>query len=121
MTTRVEPDADGPLAPPRRNGELVFESPWETRAFGLAVSLAEAGIYDWDELRSRLMDEIEAWEHDHGETASGPARTPAEGWSYYERFLASFERLLVEKGVLTHGEIEGRTEEFASGAREEVY
>ena len=33
---RVEPDAHGPLAPPRRNGELVFEAPWETRAFGLA-------------------------------------------------------------------------------------
>ena len=29
--------------PPRANGELVFEAPWESRAFGVAVALHESG------------------------------------------------------------------------------
>ena len=32
-------EIDGPAAPPRDNGELVFAEPWESRAFGLAVTL----------------------------------------------------------------------------------
>lgn len=30
----------GAAALPRRNGELVFEAPWQGRAFGLALALA---------------------------------------------------------------------------------
>ena len=29
---------DGVAALPRKNGELVFEAPWQGRAFGLAVT-----------------------------------------------------------------------------------
>ena len=32
---------DGTEALPRKNGELVFQAPWEGRAFGLAVVLNE--------------------------------------------------------------------------------
>ena len=37
VVTAVLPelDVDGPAAPPRSNGELVFAEPWEGRAFGL--------------------------------------------------------------------------------------
>ena len=31
-------DLAGPAAPPRDNGELVFAQPWESRAFGMAVT-----------------------------------------------------------------------------------
>ena len=34
-------EAEGPAAPPRANGELVFEAPWESRAFGIAIALVE--------------------------------------------------------------------------------
>ena len=37
-------DIEGPAAPPRSNGELVFAEPWESRAFGMAVTLYEAGV-----------------------------------------------------------------------------
>ena len=37
------PTWTAPAAPPRRNGELVFEVPWESRAFGVALALCEAG------------------------------------------------------------------------------
>ncbi|MDT7620396.1 MAG: hypothetical protein QOF99_1297, partial [Pseudonocardiales bacterium] len=40
-------ESDGPGAPPRSNGELVFAEPWESRAFGMAVTLFDAGAFRW--------------------------------------------------------------------------
>jgi len=40
---------------------------------------------------------------------------------YYERWLASFERLLAEKGMLEAEELDDRTEAFEFGERDEVY
>ena len=41
-------DMDAQIALPRQNGELVFQTPWEARAFGMAVALDENGAYgDW--------------------------------------------------------------------------
>ena len=105
---RVE-DLGDDLAVPRKNGELVFEAPWEGRAFGMAVALGEARLYEWEEFRQGLIAEI----------ADSEAR--GEGAHYYEQWLAAFERLLVEKGLLRPDEIEQRTGEFASGERDEVY
>lgn len=51
---------DGPAAPPRANGELVFEAPWQGRVFGLAVGLVERLDLDWDQFRQRLIAAIEA-------------------------------------------------------------
>ncbi len=78
---------------PRRNGELVFEEPWQSRAFGVAVALAESGRCDWEAFRSRLIAEI--GEHDEG-----------EAWDYYARWLAALERLLLEEGLVTGAELE---------------
>ena len=33
----------GAIAMPRSNGELVFDAPWQSRAFGMAVGLSRAG------------------------------------------------------------------------------
>src|SRR5919197_6696815 len=94
---------DEQVALPRKNGELVFEAPWEARAFGLAVALTEQRRYTWDEFRSRLEAEL----------GTGPEDgTPSD---YYQRWLASFERILVEKGLLGRDEIETRTAELAEG------
>ena len=38
----AELDRDGPAAPPRRNGELVFAAPWERRLFGVTMALTSA-------------------------------------------------------------------------------
>src|SRR5207302_9267381 len=59
--TRVAPEIanlEGPSALPRKNGELVFEAPWEGRAFGIAVALSERGTYGWDEFRERLVERL---------------------------------------------------------------
>jgi len=48
-------DIDGLAAPPRANGELVFAEPWESRAFGMAVTLSEAGVFRWAEFQAALI------------------------------------------------------------------
>jgi nitrile hydratase accessory protein len=92
MTERIFASAGAAEAPPRMNGELVFDEPWESRAFGIAVALHDAGTVDFEELRSRLIQEIESWESRHG---------PGDGdYRYYERWLRALERTLLALGVV---------------------
>ena len=51
-------ELDGPAAPPRRNGEIVFAAPWQSRIFGLTMALHAAGTFTWDEFRARLIAAI---------------------------------------------------------------
>jgi hypothetical protein len=64
-------DQDGPAAPPRHNGELVFEAPWQARAFGLAIALLEGHGLGWDAFRRHLVAAI-------GQQPEAP---------YYEQFV----------------------------------
>ena len=96
---------EGDAALPRQNGELVFNEPWEGRAFGIAVALNEQAVYPWRAFRDALVDRIAA-----DEAAAVPT-------SYYERWLASLERLLLERGIITEAEIGTRIAEYASGER----
>jgi nitrile hydratase accessory protein len=98
---------EGPSALPRKNGELVFEAPWEGRAFGMAVVLSDQHLYQWDEFRSHLIDEI---------TRAGAAKA---GTTYYERWLAALEALLTARAVITRGELDVRAAEYLSGRRED--
>ena len=84
-------DVEGPAAPPRANGELIFAEPWESRAFGMAVTLADAGVFTWDEFRDALVARIAAWEAD-------PA--PGEDFHYYRCWLGALEDRLVAAGTL---------------------
>ena len=49
---------DGDAMLPSKNGELVFEAPWEGRAFGIAVAMNGDGLYEWGEFRDHLVGEI---------------------------------------------------------------
>jgi nitrile hydratase accessory protein len=97
-------DIEGPAAPPRSNGELVFSEPWESRAFGMAVSLSEAGAFTWPEFRAALIARIEAWE-----TAS----TGDEPWSYYRLWLAALEDVLAGLCAVSAEEIAARARALA--------
>ena len=79
---------------PRSSGELVFHDPWERRVFAMAVSLCDQGYYQWDEFRDHLIAEIAA-----AEKAAGPNAGPTPPPSYYESWLAAFEKLLAKKGL----------------------
>ena len=95
-------DLDGPAAPPRRNGELVFAEPWESRVFGLTMALHEAGLFVWDEFRSRLIDAIRSDE------------TTGESLPYWQAWRRAFESLLTAKGVCASSDLDARTRALAS-------
>jgi len=96
-------------AVPRRNGELVFDEPWQGRVFGMAVALSEQGQLPWEEFRQALIAEIAA-----GEARGGEFR-------YYHAWLAAFERVLAERGAVRPDELEETTFQFEFGERDEVY
>jgi len=95
---------DEKAALPRKNGELVFQAPWEGRAFGIAVLLNEKGAYEWNAFRDRLVAEI---------AAGGP--------DYYASWLTALESLLIGEGVVTPEQIERRASEYRSLERDPVF
>jgi nitrile hydratase accessory protein len=97
-------DIEGTAAPPRSNGELVFAEPWESRAFGMAVSLYQAGAFTWPEFQAALIARIEGWE-------TAPARD--EPWNYYRLWLAALEDVLVGLGAVSAGEVAARAQALA--------
>ena len=106
---RVVAAMQGPAGMPRKNGELVFDEPWQGRVFGMAVALHEQGRYDWEEFRSALIAQI----------AAAEARSGA--FIYYEIWLATFEELLARKGLVTLEELEEATFQFEFGERDDVF
>jgi nitrile hydratase accessory protein len=76
---------------PRKSGELVFHDDWERRAFALAVSLAEQGLFEWSEFQQQLIAAV-------AEAERGDPQHPSRG--YYESWLVSLERLLAKKQLL---------------------
>lgn len=95
---------EGEAALPRKNGELVFQAPWEGRAFGLAVVLSDKGAYAWEEFRSRLVEQI----------------SKADA-AYYESWLAALEALLLAGGMVTADELEKRAGEYLALERDPVF
>jgi nitrile hydratase accessory protein len=75
----------------------------------MAVALHDHRFYGWEEFQRQLIAQI----------AQAEAR--GEDSRYYERWLASFERLLEDKGLVTPEELQDRTEAFEFGERDEVY
>ena len=87
------------------NGEVVFEAPWQGRVFGMARLLCEQGLYEWDEFRAALIEQVDGWDRAH---ESG------EAYEYFDLFLAAFTGLLARKQVCDASEIVTRTEAFAA-------
>lgn len=81
----------GPVV--REQNEPVFHADWEKSVFMLSRVTRVQGIINIDEFR-------------HGIERIPPAEYLAA--SYYERWLASLERNLVEKGVITQAELDAQ-------------
>ena len=95
-------DVDGPAAPPRSNGELVFAEPWESRAFGMAVTLHAGGAFEWEDFRQELIAAIRRYE-----------AAPVGEWSYYRCWLEALERVLDVEGVVPADQVDLRAGELA--------
>jgi nitrile hydratase accessory protein len=80
----------GDAALPRKNGELVFEAPWQGRALGMALAVVERLRLPWSEFQTRLIAAI-------------AARPEAP---YYECWVAALERLVVDHGVVAPSAID---------------
>ena len=76
---------------------LPFAAPWQAQAFAMVVQLAENGVFSWAEWVSAFATEPEA-----------------DGRSYYERWLAAAEKLVVAKGLTSADQLAARC--FALGA-----
>jgi nitrile hydratase accessory protein len=87
-------------SPPRLDGKLCFDRDWERQAFGVALALAKAGHFDWEDFRQQLISAIGEWEKSHSLDDSS--------WSYYERWLTALERLVIEERLVTPDELAAR-------------
>lgn len=83
----------------------MFAAPWESQAFGVALALHDAGRIDWEDFRRSLIREIGDWE------AAYPS---GEGWSYYECWLRSLERLVSGTGLVAADDLRARRAELAT-------
>ena len=94
-------DTEGPGAPPRSNGELVFAEQWESRAFAMAVALCEADVFAWREFQAALIARI-AREDD-----------TSTDWCYYGHWLGALEDVLAGKGVAAASDVTARARTLA--------
>ena len=96
-------DIEGPAAPPRLNGELVFDAPWEGRSFAMAMALAEGGLFSWDDFRDHLIAAVHRWESD-----------PVGEYRYYERWQEALESIVSELGIVTAPDVDERARAHAA-------
>lgn len=79
--------------------ERAFSSPWELRAFAMAVAAYHAGQYEWSEFQLSLIQSIKRWEQGEG----------GEPWSYYEHWLNALESVLAGNGLLSDAVLDEAT------------
>jgi nitrile hydratase accessory protein len=98
-------DSSAADAPPSANGELLFEAPWEARAFGMAISLAEAGAFTWDEFRASLIEAIATWERQ---------AAPGSSYRYYDCWLTALTAVVTDKGLGSANDLDARASALAA-------
>lgn len=89
-------DVDGPAAPPRANGELVFTAPWERRVFGVTMALVEGGAFEYEAFRQRLIAAIAASDDDR----------------YWQSWATALEGLLQDLGAVDAAALDARAEAY---------
>lgn len=82
---------------PRVNGELVFNSPWEARLFGMTLLLRE-------NKSSQLTAFVDIFSYPEPDADRSP---------YYERWLTALEHTIIQSGLITGQELDRRTTEFS--------
>jgi nitrile hydratase beta subunit len=79
------------------HNEPVFHNPWEKVVFGTMLATLGQGLYNLDEFR-------------HGIETMDPAHYLTS--PYYEHWLETVEKNLIEKGIVDQDELDAKTQEF---------
>lgn len=96
---RADSGTSGPLA--RRDGEPVFDEPWQAQVLALAFNLMDRGVFsnaDWSAALGAALQ------------AAAARGEPDDPQTYYRAALAALETLLVADGRITVDTVEDRTE-----------
>ena len=96
-------DIEGPAAPPRLNGELVFDAPWEGRSFAMAMALVEDGHFSWDDFRDHLIAAVQRWES-----------APRGDYRYYERWQEALESITAERAIVSTRDVDELAAAYAA-------
>lgn len=92
-----------------RDGEgPVFDAPWQAQVFAMAVKLNERGVFTWPEWAARFGEE-----RAHA-VATG---APDTNETYYLGWLAALERIAIEKGATSVGELVDRKHAWDRAAK----
>ena len=87
---------DIPRIPTGADDDIVFNNPWEAKAFALVVHLYQQGHFTWPEWAEQLGREI---------TAAG---AEDDGSNYYLLWLAAAEKLVADKALCAGPELNVR-------------
>ena len=94
-----ETPAPGPLA--RRDGEPVFDEPWQAQALALAFNLIDQGVFSNAQWSEKLGAEL----------GRAQARgDPDDSRTYYRSVLVVLENLLASSGRIPAETLAARTE-----------
>ena len=74
---------------------------WELLVDALMQALTGGGVMTVDELR-RGVESMERWRYEHA--------------SYYDRWITSIEKILVERGVFTGADVDERVAQYQAEA-----
>lgn len=99
-------DIDGPAAPPRANGELVFSAPWQSRMFATTMRLHQSGRIEWETFRQGLIAQIGLHE-----AAIGVDTDAFDYWGCWQRAL---EELLNAEELVTAGDLSSLADDLAN-------
>lgn len=89
----------GPLA--RRDGEPVFDEPWQAQALALAFNLIDQGVFSNAQWSEKLGAELA-----HAQSRGDPD----DSQTYYRSVLAALENLLASSGRIPAETLAARTE-----------
>ncbi len=101
-------EAGDALLPIARDREgPIFNEPWEAQAFAMVIALHETGLFAWSEWTAALSREIAA-------APQSGDQDPDD--SYYRRWLAALESLVIEKGAASRAALASRKAAWARAA-----
>ncbi len=103
-----ELDIDGPAAPPRANGELSFNVPWQRRLFATTMALCDAGRVEYADFRDRLIAKVA-----DNDRRAASSEHDDENDRYWSAWQTAIETMMAESGYVTAGELRTRAQEFA--------